>query len=68
MRTGRFPVACRGENPLARTRRQTRLQVFRAEFRELLFDLAWTPPVDFPLGLKKLRQTRAFQDNVQKGA
>jgi|GEM_PF-5805431 len=66
-RTNRFPVACRGEKPLVSERPPARFQEFRAEFRELLSDRAWAPPVDFPLVSKKHRQTRAFQDSVQSG-
>ena len=66
-RTNRFPIARRGEKPLVSERPPARFQEFRAEFRELLSDGAWTPPVDFPLVSKKHRQTRAFQDSVQKG-
>jgi len=59
-RTNRFPDTCRGEKPLVSERPPARFQEFRAEFRELLSDRAWTPPVDFPLASKKRRQTRAF--------
>jgi hypothetical protein len=31
-----------------------RFQEFRAEFRELFSDWAWTPPVDFPLVSKSI--------------
>src|ERR1700730_10401092 len=52
-RTNPFPLACRGEKPLVSERPPARFQEFRAEFRELLSDGAWTPPVDFPLVSKK---------------
>jgi hypothetical protein len=67
-RTNRFSVACRGEKLLVNTRPPARIREFRAEFRELLSDWAWTPPADFPLVSKKPRQPRAFQDDVQRGA
>src|ERR1700730_9437670 len=42
--TSPFPAALRGENPLV-SEPAARFQEFRAEFRELLSDSAWTPPV-----------------------
>ena len=66
-RTNRLPLPCRGEKPRVSGRPPARFQKIRAEFRELLSDWACTPPAGFRLVSKKHRQTRAFQDNVQKG-
>jgi hypothetical protein len=46
-RTNPFPVAWRGEKPLV-SECPARFQEFRAQFRELLYDWAWSPPVIFP--------------------
>jgi hypothetical protein len=64
-RTNPFPAARRGEKPLV-SERAAQFQEFRAEFRELLYDWAWSRPV-VSLGIKKASSIPRFQGSRQNG-